>query len=55
MAAAAHLSPAHFAELFRTGIGETPARYRTRRRMERDRLLLAETGLPITVIAMDLG
>ncbi|MFD0149512.1 helix-turn-helix transcriptional regulator [Streptomyces sp. NPDC055721] len=48
---------------FRTEIGETPARYRTRLRMERARLLLAETDLPIcrsavlpiTVIAMDLG
>ncbi|MFF3786931.1 helix-turn-helix domain-containing protein [Streptomyces sp. NPDC001933] len=55
LAVAAHLSPAHFAELFRTEIGETPARYRTRLRMERARLLLAETDLPITVIAMDLG
>jgi AraC-like DNA-binding protein len=55
LAAAAHLSPAHFAELFRTETGETPGRYRTRLLMERARLLLTETDLPITTIAADLG
>jgi AraC-like DNA-binding protein len=55
LAAAAHLSPAHFAELFRTETGETPGRYRTRLRTERARLLLTETDLPITTIAADLG
>ncbi|MCX4791951.1 AraC family transcriptional regulator [Streptomyces sp. NBC_01221] len=55
LAAAVHLSPAHLAELFRTETGETPARHRTRLRMERARLLLAETDLPITTLAIDLG
>lgn len=55
LATATHLSPAHFAELFRTEIGETPGRYRTRLRMERARLLLRETDLPITMIATCLG
>ncbi|MGN9847029.1 helix-turn-helix domain-containing protein [Nonomuraea sp. H19] len=55
LAAAVHLSPAHFAALFRTEIGETPGRYRARLRMERARLLLRETDLPITMIATDLG
>ncbi|MFJ9033102.1 helix-turn-helix domain-containing protein [Streptomyces sp. NPDC102274] len=55
LADAVHLSPAHFAELFRTESGETPGRYRARLRMERARLLLAETDLPITMIAADLG
>ncbi len=55
LAAAVHLSPAHFAELFRAEIGETPGRYRTRLRVERARLLLSETDLPITTIATDLG
>ncbi|GAA2810918.1 hypothetical protein GCM10010441_39460 [Kitasatospora paracochleata] len=55
LAAEVRLSPAHFAELFRAEIGEPPARYRTRLRTERARLLLAETDLTITAIAMDLG
>lgn len=55
LAAAVHLSPPHFAELFRSEIGEPPGRYRTRLRMERARLLLTETDLPITTIATDLG
>ncbi|MFI6603677.1 helix-turn-helix transcriptional regulator [Nonomuraea sp. NPDC050536] len=55
LAATVRLSPPHFAELFRTEIGETPGRYRTRLRMERARLLLTETDLPITTIATDLG
>ncbi|MEV6108770.1 AraC family transcriptional regulator [Streptomyces sp. NPDC051940] len=55
LAAAAHLSPSHFAELFRAETGETPARYRVRLRMERARLLLAETDLTVTAIAADLG
>jgi AraC-like DNA-binding protein len=55
LAAAVHLSPAHFAELFRTEIGETPGRYRTRLLMERARLLLTGTDVPITRIATDLG
>ncbi|MFI6604649.1 helix-turn-helix domain-containing protein [Nonomuraea sp. NPDC050536] len=55
LAAAANLSPAHFAEVFRSEIGETPGRYRTRLRMERARLLLSETDLSITTIATELG
>ncbi|MFC4587535.1 helix-turn-helix domain-containing protein [Sphaerisporangium corydalis] len=55
LAAATHLSPAHFAELFRAETGETPGRYRTRLRVERARLLLTETDLTITMIAADLG
>jgi AraC-like DNA-binding protein len=55
LAAEAHVSPAHLAELFHTETGETPGRYRTRLRMERARLLLAETDLPITTLAADLG
>lgn len=55
LAGAAHLSPAHLAELFHAEMGETPGRYRTRLRMERARMLLTETDLPITVVAADLG
>ncbi|MGW3956418.1 AraC family transcriptional regulator [Streptomyces sp. NPDC004752] len=55
LAAEAHLSSAYLAELFRAETGETPGRYRTRLRMERARLLLAETDLPVTTIAADLG
>lgn len=55
LAARVHLSPAHLAELFHAETGETPGRYRTRLRMERARLLLAETDVPITTLAADLG
>jgi AraC-like DNA-binding protein len=55
LAAATHLSPAYLAALFRAQTGETPGQYRTRLRTERARLLLAETDLPITMIAADLG
>ncbi|GAA1939130.1 helix-turn-helix domain-containing protein [Kitasatospora viridis] len=55
LATEVRLSPAHFAELFRVETGETPARYRTRLRTERARLLLAETDLTVTAIAVDLG
>ena len=55
LAAATHLSPAYFAELFSAETGETPGQYRTRLRIERARLLLAETDMPITMIAADLG
>ncbi|MFC5753765.1 helix-turn-helix domain-containing protein [Actinomadura rugatobispora] len=55
LAAATHLSPAHLTALFRGETGETPGRYRTRLRIERARLLLGETDLPITMLAADLG
>ncbi|XVQ14112.1 helix-turn-helix domain-containing protein [Spirillospora sp. CA-255316] len=55
LAAAVHLSPSHLTELFRAGTGETPGRYRTRLRVERARLLLGETDVPITTLAADLG
>jgi AraC-like DNA-binding protein len=55
LAAATHLSPAYFGELFRAETGETPGQYRTRLRIERARLLLAETDMAITMIAADLG
>ena len=53
--AATHLSPTYFAELFRAETGPTPGQYRTRLRIERARLLLAETDMPTTMIATDLG
>lgn len=55
LAAAAHLSPAYFAELFRAETGQSPGQYRNRLRIERARLLLAETDMPVTMIAADLG
>jgi AraC-like DNA-binding protein len=55
LAAAVHLSPAYFAELFRAETGQTPGQYRSRLRIERARMLLAETDMAITMIAADLG
>jgi AraC-like DNA-binding protein len=55
LAAATHLSPAYFAELFRAETGQTPGQYRTRLRIERARMLLAETEMPVTMIAANLG
>lgn len=55
LAAEVHLSPTYLAQLFSTQLGESPARYRQHRRLERGRALLAETDLRITDIAGELG
>lgn len=50
-----NLSAAYLTQLFTRQIGEGPMRYRLRARLERARLILAETDLSVTEIAAELG
>jgi len=49
------MSPFHFAHLFRQATGLPPHRYVVERRIERAKLLLRSTRLPITEIAHQVG
>src|ERR1051325_6861530 len=55
VAAVAHRSEAHFTRSFRAVFGETPHRYRQRRRVERSMFLLRETDRSVTDICFDVG
>ena len=55
VAAAAHVSPAHFSRTFRAVFGETPHRYLQRRRVERSMFLLRETDRSVTEVCLDVG
>ena len=55
MAAAVHLSPYHFARMFRRSSGMSPHAYLTKRRLERARELLASTSLSMQEIARRVG
>src|SRR3954453_1757286 len=55
VAAAAHVSEAHFIRTFRTVFGETPHRYLQRRRVERSMFLLRETDRSVTDVCFDVG
>ena len=55
MAAAAHMSPRHFARAFRAETGLTPARYVERVRLEAARRRLEDTGEPIAAVASACG
>lgn len=55
MAAVVHMSPFHFAHVFKTATGLPPHRYITHRRMERAKTLLAITRLPVAEVAYRVG
>ncbi|HEY5868209.1 MAG TPA: AraC family transcriptional regulator [Candidatus Tectomicrobia bacterium] len=55
LAAVAHMSPHHFAHLFKQATGRTPHQYVTTCRMEQAKQLLAETDLPLSDIALQVG
>lgn len=55
LARLAHMSSSHFTRSFRAAFGETPHRYRQRRRLERAMRLLRETDQPVSRIAVDVG
>jgi AraC-like DNA-binding protein len=55
LAAAAGYSRAHFIRAFREAYGETPGRYRTRRRIERACELLRSVNLTVTEICQLVG
>jgi AraC family transcriptional regulator len=55
LAAVAGLSPFHFARLFRQATGRSPHQYVIERRIERARLLLTTTALPLHEVAARAG
>jgi AraC family transcriptional regulator len=55
LAAAAAMSPSHFAHAFRQATGLPPHRYVLNRRIEHAKTLLRHTDLPITEIAQHVG
>jgi AraC-like DNA-binding protein len=55
LAAAAGLSREHFIRAFRAAYGETPGRYRSRRRVERACELLRSANLTVTEICYLVG
>lgn len=55
LAARVAMSPRHFARVFARDVGETPARYVERARVEAARRLLEEFDLPVEQIAVDCG
>ena len=55
LAAAAGLSPSHFARAFRAATGEPPHRYLTRLRIEAASHLLEQTRLPIIDVGLRCG
>ncbi len=55
LAAEARLSPFHFARMFKQSFGVPPRVYLTRLRMEKACELLAQTDLPVTEIAQEVG
>lgn len=55
LAAAAYLSPFHFARLFKRATGTTPHAYLSALRLARAEILLAETDLSITEVATRVG
>lgn len=55
IAAVVHLSPYHFARLFKESVGFPPHRYIIQRRVERAKLLLATTSWSLTAIAHAVG
>jgi AraC family transcriptional regulator len=55
LAGQAALSPRHFSQCFKASLGVTPHRYVQQRRLERARLLLNTTPMPIAEIAAAIG
>lgn len=55
MAAVVHMSQFHFARAFKAVTGQPPHRYVTHRRMERAKVLLSVTRLPLAELANRVG
>ena len=51
----AHMSPAHFARLFKEAFGETPHQYVLTRRVERAQALLRDTERTVTDVCFEVG
>lgn len=55
LAREAHASRAHFARGFKKAFGETPHQYLLRRRLERAKDRLRNTGLSVTEVSIEVG
>ena len=55
LARVSHVSPAHFARVFKDAFGVPPHRYLLTRRIERATALLRDSELPILEIALQTG
>jgi AraC family transcriptional regulator len=55
LAATVHMSPCHFARMFKQAIGQPPHAYVTGRRVERAKELLRTTDLPLVDVAANAG
>jgi AraC-like DNA-binding protein len=55
LAAVVHLSPDHFARLFKQATGQTPHQYVLGCRIVRAKQLLAETDMPLSAIGLEVG
>jgi AraC family transcriptional regulator len=55
LAAVAHVSPFHFARLFRASTGVSPHQYVVQRRVDRARELLVRTAVPLPEVAARCG
>jgi len=55
LAAAVHMSPFHFARLFKQATGQPPHAYLTARRIERAKELLADACVPLVHVAANVG
>src|SRR5580704_12689696 len=55
LAAAAHLSPAHFSRQFKATFGESPHQYLLTRRLERAAALLRATDWSVAMICFAVG
>jgi AraC family transcriptional regulator len=55
LATVVHLSPDHFARLFKQATGRTPHQYVLWCRMERAKQLLADTDVPLGMIGLQVG
>jgi AraC family transcriptional regulator len=55
LAALVHLSPDHFARLFKQATGQTPHQYVLGCRIAHAKQLLAETDMPLSAIGLQVG
>jgi AraC family transcriptional regulator len=55
LASTVHLSPCHFARMFKHAVGQPPHVYITAKRMERAKELLRNTNLPLVDVAASTG
>jgi AraC family transcriptional regulator len=55
LATLVHLSPDHFARLFKHATGQTPHQYTLGCRIARAKQLLAETDLPLSTVGLQVG